>query len=151
MQVFHGGIAQLARAPALQAGGLRFDSVYLHHAKPQAFPLVVFFSLSGGVTFAPFAQRFVLWIKNAIAPLQSAKRRHSPTPNTFINTIINTTYLIILTARHIHWRDFLTRPIKHVQQYVSNHLTSFIHHFLLFPQTTLFATCNLLPMATIGA
>ena len=30
MQVFNGGIAQLARAPALQAGGLRFDSVYLH-------------------------------------------------------------------------------------------------------------------------
>ena len=27
----HGGIAQLARAPALQAGGRRFDSVYLHH------------------------------------------------------------------------------------------------------------------------
>ena len=26
-----GGIAQLARAPALQAGGRRFDSDYLHH------------------------------------------------------------------------------------------------------------------------
>ena len=25
-----GGIAQLARAPALQAGGQRFESVYLH-------------------------------------------------------------------------------------------------------------------------
>ena len=28
-----GGIAQLARAPALQAGGRRFDSDYLHQAK----------------------------------------------------------------------------------------------------------------------
>ena len=27
----NGGIAQLARAPALQAGGRRFDSDYLHH------------------------------------------------------------------------------------------------------------------------
>ena len=27
-----GGIAQLARAPALQAGGQRFDPAYLHHA-----------------------------------------------------------------------------------------------------------------------
>ncbi len=26
----HGGVAQLARAPALQAGGHRFDSVHLH-------------------------------------------------------------------------------------------------------------------------
>ena len=26
----HGGIAQLARAPALQAGGQRFESAYLH-------------------------------------------------------------------------------------------------------------------------
>ena len=32
-----GGIAQLARAPALQAGGRRFDSDYLHQAK-KAFP-----------------------------------------------------------------------------------------------------------------
>ena len=30
-RVRHGGIAQLARAPALQAGGQRFESVYLHH------------------------------------------------------------------------------------------------------------------------
>ena len=27
----HGGLAQLARAPALQAGGQRFESVILHH------------------------------------------------------------------------------------------------------------------------
>ena len=27
----YGGLAQLARAPALQAGGQRFESVYLHH------------------------------------------------------------------------------------------------------------------------
>lgn len=28
----HGDIAQLARAPALQAGGQEFESLYLHHA-----------------------------------------------------------------------------------------------------------------------
>ena len=28
-----GDIAQLARAPALQAGGQEFDSLYLHHYK----------------------------------------------------------------------------------------------------------------------
>ena len=28
---FQGGLAQLARAPALQAGGQRFESVILHH------------------------------------------------------------------------------------------------------------------------
>ena len=27
----YGGVAQLARAPALQAGGQEFDSLYLHH------------------------------------------------------------------------------------------------------------------------
>ena len=27
----YGGIAQLARAPALQAGGQGFNSLYLHH------------------------------------------------------------------------------------------------------------------------
>ena len=30
-EVKYGGIAQLARAPALQAGGHRFESDYLHH------------------------------------------------------------------------------------------------------------------------
>ena len=30
--LFFGGLAQLARAPALQAGGQRFESVILHHA-----------------------------------------------------------------------------------------------------------------------
>ena len=29
----YGGVAQLARAPALQAGGHRFDSVHLHQKK----------------------------------------------------------------------------------------------------------------------
>ena len=29
---FYGGVAQLARAPALQAGGQEFDSPQLHHA-----------------------------------------------------------------------------------------------------------------------
>ena len=45
-----GGIAQLARAPALQAGGRRFDSDYLHQAK-KAFPSVgkAFFCIYGNV------------------------------------------------------------------------------------------------------
>ena len=45
-----GGIAQLARAPALQAGGRRFDSDYLHQAKI-AFPSVgkAFFCIYGNV------------------------------------------------------------------------------------------------------
>ena len=30
-----GGLAQLARAPALQAGGQRFESVILHHCPPE--------------------------------------------------------------------------------------------------------------------
>ena len=38
-----GGLAQLARAPALQAGGHRFDSDNLHQIKVnQAFPLGFF-------------------------------------------------------------------------------------------------------------
>jgi hypothetical protein len=32
IDISHGDIAQLARAPALQAGGQGFDSLYLHHA-----------------------------------------------------------------------------------------------------------------------
>ena len=30
---FYGGVAQLARAPALQAGGQEFDSPHLHQSK----------------------------------------------------------------------------------------------------------------------
>ena len=30
---FYGGVAQLARAPALQAGGQEFDSPQLHHRR----------------------------------------------------------------------------------------------------------------------
>ena len=30
VKISHGGLAQLARAPALQAGGQRFESVILH-------------------------------------------------------------------------------------------------------------------------
>ena len=32
LALFYGGLAQLARAPALQAGGQRFESVILHYA-----------------------------------------------------------------------------------------------------------------------
>ena len=32
--VRYGGLAQLARAPALQAGGQRFESVILHYEAP---------------------------------------------------------------------------------------------------------------------
>ena len=37
-----GGLAQLARAPALQAGGQRFDSVILHHSKASERVLFIF-------------------------------------------------------------------------------------------------------------
>ena len=33
LRLMYGGIAQLARAPALQAGGQRFESAYLHQLK----------------------------------------------------------------------------------------------------------------------
>ena len=32
-QQIYGGVAQLARAPALQAGGQEFDSPHLHHTR----------------------------------------------------------------------------------------------------------------------
>ena len=35
--VLSGGLAQLARAPALQAGGQRFESVILHHSTWDGF------------------------------------------------------------------------------------------------------------------
>ena len=31
LYLYYGAVAQLARAPALQAGGQGFDSLYLHH------------------------------------------------------------------------------------------------------------------------
>ena len=37
-----GGIAQLARAPALQAGGRRFESVYLHKKEASKFECLFF-------------------------------------------------------------------------------------------------------------
>ena len=43
----YGGLAQLARAPALQAGGQRFESVILH-TKGKGWYEVIFF------TFLPF-------------------------------------------------------------------------------------------------
>ena len=42
----NGGIAQLARAPALQAGGRRFESVYLHRPKDSYCNVTVFFVTS---------------------------------------------------------------------------------------------------------
>ena len=44
-----GGIAQLARAPALQAGGRRFDSDYLHQAKKTFHQLESLFCIYGNV------------------------------------------------------------------------------------------------------
>ena len=40
--MFFGGLAQLARAPALQAGGHRFDSDILHQNNSTAFIAVLF-------------------------------------------------------------------------------------------------------------
>ena len=36
--ILEGGLAQLARAPALQAGGQRFESVILHSPARDTFP-----------------------------------------------------------------------------------------------------------------
>ena len=41
IKISYGDIAQLARAPALQAGGQEFDSLYLHHYK--IFKKILFF------------------------------------------------------------------------------------------------------------
>ena len=41
MHLMHGGIAQLARAPALQAGGQRFESAYLHQYQMHKFNIGV--------------------------------------------------------------------------------------------------------------
>ena len=43
-----GGLAQLARAPALQAGGQRFESVILHSKGKGRYEVFYFF------TFLPF-------------------------------------------------------------------------------------------------
>ena len=42
IKISHGDIAQLARAPALQAGGQGFDSLYLHHQKNIKFKFLYF-------------------------------------------------------------------------------------------------------------
>ena len=39
--LFYGGLAQLARAPALQAGGQRFESVILHHSDALDYALSI--------------------------------------------------------------------------------------------------------------
>ena len=44
----YGGLAQLARAPALQAGGQRFESVILHSKGKGRYEVFYFF------TFFPF-------------------------------------------------------------------------------------------------
>ena len=44
----YGGLAQLARAPALQAGGQRFESVILHSRGKGRYEVFYFF------TFYPF-------------------------------------------------------------------------------------------------
>ena len=40
-EVRSGGLAQLARAPALQAGGQRFESVILHHSDALDYALSI--------------------------------------------------------------------------------------------------------------
>ena len=39
--LFYGGLAQLARAPALQAGGQRFESVILHDSDADNYALCI--------------------------------------------------------------------------------------------------------------
>ena len=40
--IVYGAVAQLARAPALQAGGQEFDSPQLHHKKLEYFLIFLF-------------------------------------------------------------------------------------------------------------
>ena len=42
----YGGLAQLARAPALQAGGQRFESVILHSKGKGRYEVIYFFTLN---------------------------------------------------------------------------------------------------------
>ena len=39
--LYNGGLAQLARAPALQAGGQRFESVILHDSDADNYALCI--------------------------------------------------------------------------------------------------------------
>ena len=52
-----GGLAQLARAPALQAGGQRFESVILHRSPLMGSPKILIFGESGGNQALYVAQR----------------------------------------------------------------------------------------------
>ena len=49
-------MAQLARAPALQAGGHRFESDYLHQSKPKPNRWFRFFVLKFGQTIAKMCE-----------------------------------------------------------------------------------------------
>ena len=62
----NGDIAQLARAPALQAGGPGFESLYLHQDKVS----ILFDSLSWLVCYLPVAPYNMGWIgrKSAFTP-----------------------------------------------------------------------------------
>ena len=56
----HGGLAQLARAPALQAGGQRFESVILHRSPLMGSPKILIFGESGGNRALYAAQRHLI-------------------------------------------------------------------------------------------
>ena len=67
----NGGVAQLARAPALQAGGHRFDSVHLHHIRKIVGLLSSIF-LTKNLCFLPAI--FLFYPPNEIfAPLEDLR------------------------------------------------------------------------------
>ena len=74
-----GGIAQLARAPALQAGGRRFDSDYLHQAK-KAFPSVgkAFFCICGNVVLRSDPEGRTLLSLSALPTISSEVEQWEP-------------------------------------------------------------------------
>ena len=58
-----GGLAQLARAPALQAGGQRFESVILHSSKGKSEKWKVKNHIFYFLTFLPFKRSLTYWHK----------------------------------------------------------------------------------------
>ena len=63
----YGGIAQLARAPALQAGGRRFDSDYLHKkSSTLRSGFFLFYNLSEGKTIYRISIKLLLDLQETV-------------------------------------------------------------------------------------
>ena len=73
-----GGIAQLARAPALQAGGRRFDSDYLHQAKKPFHQLERLFCIYGNVALRSDPEGRMLLRLSALPTIGSEVEQWKP-------------------------------------------------------------------------